>query len=587
MWCSLGAVKTISTVCFTVVCLLCQPCRSNDEIVVTKYGKVKGFPISLPYGNVMAFLGIPYAEPPVGDLRFKKPKSPKSWSNLQDATKYGNSCFQLRDETFPGFPGAEMFKVKNELSEDCLNLNIWAPTPKPNKASVMVWIYGGGFETGTSSLDIYDGKFLAATEQVIVVSMNYRLGPLGFLSFPGNPEAPGNVGLFDQRLALQWVYENIVAFGGNPESITIFGESAGGGSVSYHLLSSGSHTFFTRAIMQSGTANAPWASVNPTEAHHRALELANQLDCPTWNETEIIACLRTKNPQEIFENALSVVPLNNKALIDFMFAPTVDGDFLVAMPDELMKSGFLKRNTQVLTGVNKDEGSVFLVYGRPGFSIEHENFINRRKFKETVQTSFPKATQLAVDSILLYYTDWTIEQDPAYYRDAMKAIAGDYHFVCPLLEFTEKNSEIVNFAYLYFFQHRSSRPAWPQWMGVLHGSEIEYIFGMPLNTTLKYTKEEEILSRTMMRYWGNFAKTGNPNDAGSSETNWPMFTLNEQSYLILDTGTLNTNQKMRINQCKFWGQFYHKDLQIPVLQADLDRLSKWAAEWQMGFNVGK
>ncbi|KAG8450048.1 hypothetical protein GDO86_016655 [Hymenochirus boettgeri] len=537
---SWGSMMTVSVVCVTMVSLLCLPCRGNDEIVVTKYGKVKGFPISLPYGNVMAFLGIPYAEPPVGDLRFKKPKSPKPWSEVKDATIYGNSCFQLLDKTFSGFPESEMWNPKNELSEDCLNLNIWAPTPKPNKASVMVWIYGGGFETGTSSLDIYDGKFLAATEQVIVVSMNYRLGPLGFLSFPGNPEAPGNVGLFDQRLALQWVYENIAAFGGNPER---------------------SQTFFTRAIMQSGTGNAPWASVNSTEARRRALALANLLGCSTRNEIEVIACLRTKNPQDIFVNAYSVVPLSDKALIDLMFPPTVDGDFLVAMPNELMKSEKLKMNTQVLTGVNKDEGSYFLVYGKPGFSIEHENYINRTEFKQIVKTSFPKATQLAVDSILLYYTDWTIEQDPAYYRDAMKAIAGDYYFVCPLLEFTKKNSEIVNNAYLYFFQHRSSRLAWPQWMGVLHGYEIEFVFGMPLNTTLNYTKEEQILSRTMMRYWGNFAKTGDPNDAGSTDK-WPIFSVNEQYYRVLDTGTVMTDRKMRINQCNFWSGYYPKVLQV-------------------------
>ncbi|XP_041420836.1 cholinesterase-like isoform X1 [Xenopus laevis] len=586
----LTSLKTIFTICFTVVCVFVMNCNGDTDIVDTKYGKVKGVQVSVFSGIITAFLGIPYAEPPIGNLRFKKPEPHKPWSDIWNASQYGNSCYQTVDQIFAGFSGAEMWNPNTQLSEDCLYLNIWIPTPKPRNASVMVWIYGGAFETGTSSLDLYDGKFLARTERVIVVSMNYRLGTLGFLAFPGNGEAPGNVGLFDQRLALQWVYENIAAFGGNPKSITIFGESAGGASVSYHMLSPKSHGFFTRAIMQSATANAPWAVITKAEAHSRALTLANLLNCFYRNETEIITCLQTKSPEEIFEKAVSVLP--HKSVIEVNFPPTVDGDFLIEMPEILMQIGQLKKNTQILTGVNRDEGSYFLVYGLPGFSKDHESFINRTQFQESVRLSFPEATELAVDSVLFHYTNWEDEQNPSHNRDAMDDIVGDYNFICPLLEFAKWNSELGNTAYLYYFHHRSSKLTWPGWMGVMHGYEIEFVFGIPMHRRLNYTKAEEALSRTLMRYWANFAKSGNPNGAQPLENRWPVFTLDEQHYLMLGTEDSNTNRKMRAKQCRFWNKFYPKVLQITgnideverQWKAEFHRWNNYMMDWKNQFN---
>ncbi|XP_056419168.1 cholinesterase [Hyla sarda] len=593
MWYKLTQRKHISAICLTVICVFSSTIcgdDDDDDVVVTKSGKVRGIEILVFSKTITAFLGIPYAEPPIGALRFKKPEPVKSWSEVLNATMYGNSCYQYVDQTFPGFSGSEMWNPNTKLSEDCLYINIWIPSPKPRNASVMVWIYGGGFETGTSSLDIYDGKFLARNERVIVVSLNYRVGVLGFLAFPGNSEAPGNAGLFDQRLALQWVHENIAAFGGNPKSITIFGESAGGASVSYHLLSPKSHPYFTRAIMQSGTSNAPWASLSSTEAQNRALTLANVLSCSFRNETEIIACIRSKTPQEVIEKSFSI--LTHGSLIETNFLPTVDGDFLIDLPEHLLQLGQLKKNTQILTGVNKDEGSYFLVYQLPGFSKDHESFINRTQFQESVKLAFPKATELAVDSVIFHYTNWEDEQNPVLNRDAMDDIVGDYNFICPLLEFTKRNSEVGNKAYLYFFNHRSSKLAWPGWMGVVHGYEIEFVFGIPMYRRLNYTKEEEILSRTVLRFWANFAKTGNPNGAQSQENRWPAFTLDEQHYLMLDTEDLKTDRKMRAKQCRFWNKFYPKIQQITgnideverQWKAEFHRWNNYMMDWKNQFN---
>lgn len=256
-----------------------------------------------------AFLGIPYAKPPLDLLRFKRPEPSEVWNGIRDATHYSNSCFQELDTLYPEFPGAKMWNPNTRISEDCLYLNVWTPSINlQNRATplvpVMVWIYGGGFSTGTASLDVYDGRFLSQTQQVVVVSMNYRLGALGFLSVPESKSIKGNAGLFDQRLALSWVSKNIAAFGGDPSSVTLFGESAGGGSVGHHLLSQGSHGLFTRAILQSGSPNALWATVEPAQAWNRSLTLAQLLNCPLSSVDEMEACLKTVEPKKNSQSSI-------------------------------------------------------------------------------------------------------------------------------------------------------------------------------------------------------------------------------------------------------------------------------------------
>lgn len=491
---------------FLLLCMLIRKsCTEEDMIITTKTGKVRGMSLSVLGGTVTAFLGIPYAQPPLGTLRFKKPQPLNKWSDIWNATKYANSCYQNIDQSFPGFSGSEMWNPNTDLSEDCLYLNVWIPAPKPKNATVMIWIYGGGFQTGTSSLHVYDGKFLARVERVIVVSMNYRVGALGFLVLPGNPEAPGNMGLFDQQLALQWVHKNIAAFGGNPKSVTLFGESAGAASVSLHLLSPRSHPLFTRAILQSGSSNAPWAVMSLYEARNRTLTLAKFIGCSRENETEIIKCLQNKDPQEILLNEVFVLPYDT--LLSVKFGPTVDGDFLTDMPDTLLQLGQFKK-TQILVGVNKDEGTAFLVYGVPGFSKDNNSIITRREFQEGLKIFFEGVSEFGKESILFHYADWLDDQRPENYREALDDVVGDYNIICPALEFTKKFSELGNNAFFYYFEHRSSKLPWPEWMGVMHGYEIEFVFGLPLERRVNYTRAEEMLSRFIMKCWANFAKYG-------------------------------------------------------------------------------
>ncbi|XP_056663285.1 cholinesterase isoform X1 [Monodelphis domestica] len=568
------SIPIVFLVSLLILCTLIRKSQTEDDIIVTtKKGKVRGLQLPVLGGTVTVFLGIPYAEPPIGRLRFRKPRPRSKWSDIWDATKYSNSCYQNIDDSFPGFAGSEMWNPNTVLSEDCLYLNVWVPSPKPKNATVMIWIYGGGFQSGTSSLHVYDGKFLARVERVIVVSMNYRVGALGFLALPGNSEAPGNMGLFDQQLALQWVQENIAIFGGNPKSVTLFGESAGSASVNFHILSPKSHPLFTRAILQSGSANAPWAAITPSEARNRTLHLAKSLSCSRGNETELIKCLRNKNPQEILEHENVIL---SSGYLKTNFCPTVDGDFLTDMPDSLIQWGDFKQ-TQILVGVNKDEGTSFLVYGAPGFSKDNDSMISQKEFQEGIKEFFPGVSDLGMESIQFHYTGWSDDQIPENFRDAMDDIIGDYNFKCPALEFAKKFSERGNDVFFYYFEHRSSKNAWPEWMGVMHGYEIEFVFGLPLERRVNYTKAEEILSRSIMRSWSSFAKYGNPNGTQNNATRWPVFGNIEQKYVTLNTESPKTFAKLRAQQCRFWKTFFPKVLEM---SGNIDEAER---EWKAGF----
>ncbi|XP_053455875.1 cholinesterase isoform X1 [Nycticebus coucang] len=573
---SRGTVTSIRFIlwCLLLCVLIGKSQNEGDIIITTRNGKVRGMSLPVLGGVVTAFLGIPYARPPLGPLRFKKPQALTKWSEVWNATKYANSCFQIIDQSFPGFPGSEMWNPNTDLSEDCLYLNVWSPAPKPQNATVMVWIYGGGFQSGTSSLHSYNGKFLARTERVIVVSMNYRVGALGFLALPGNPEAPGNMGLFDQQMALHWVQKNIAAFGGNPKSVTIFGESAGAASVSFHLLSPKSHPLFTRAILQSGSCNAAWAVTPLYEARNRTLTLAKLTGCSRENETEIIKCLRSKDPQEILLNEVSVAP---SAPLSFNFGPVVDGDFLTDTPGSLLQLGQFKK-TQILVGVNKDEGTAFLVYGAPGFSKDNNSIITRKEFQEGLQLFFPRVSEFGKESIFFHYTDWLDDQRPENYREALDDVVGDYNLICPALEFTKKFSESGNNAFFYYFEHRSSKLPWPEWMGVMHGYEIEFVFGLPLERRAHYTNAEDVLSRSIMKRWANFAKYGNPNGMQNNSTRWPVFKSPEYKYLTLNTESSRIFTKLRAQQCRFWTLFFPKVLEMT---GNIDEAEQ---EWKAGFH---
>ncbi|XP_044792198.1 acetylcholinesterase isoform X6 [Bubalus bubalis] len=464
-----------------------------ELLVMVRGGRLRGLRLMAPRGPVSAFLGIPFAEPPVGPRRFLPPEPKRPWPGVLNATAFQSVCYQYVDTLYPGFEGTEMWNPNRELSEDCLYLNVWTPYPRPSSPTpVLVWIYGGGFYSGASSLDVYDGRFLTQAEGTVLVSMNYRVGAFGFLALPGSREAPGNVGLLDQRLALQWVQENVAAFGGDPTSVTLFGESAGAASVGMHLLSPPSRGLFHRAVLQSGAPNGPWATVGVGEARRRATLLARLVGCPPGgaggNDTELVACLRARPAQDLVDHEWRVLP--QESVFRFSFVPVVDGDFLSDTPEALIN-------------------------------------------------------------------------------------AGDFHGLQLAGRLAAQGARV----YAYIFEHRASTLSWPLWMGVPHGYEIEFIFGLPLEPSLNYTIEERTFAQRLMRYWANFARTGDPNDPRDPKApQWPPYTAGAQLYVSLNLRPLEVRRGLRAQACAFWNRF------LPKLLSATDTLDEAERQWKAEFH---
>ncbi len=479
--------------------------QDDDLIVNTLSGPVKGMTVQASTGkSVDAWNSIPYAKPPVGPLRFQHPQPIDPWEETLDVSNLPNSCWQMFDELFGDFLGTSMWNANTELSEDCLYLSVITPRPRPKNAAVIVWIYGGGFVSGSSALEVYDPKILVSEENIIYVTLQYRVASLGFL-YLDSPDVPGNMGMLDQVMALKWIHANIGFFGGNPEKITLFGESAGAASVSMHLLSPLSRNLFSQGIMQSGSATAPWATLDKEDTLIRGLRMAQAVGCPhsRANLTATISCLRQVNASTLVKN--EVAPLE---ILEFSFVPIIDGLFLVESPKRSLNARNFKK-TKILMGSNTEEGYFFIFYYlSPIIRKEEKVYVNREDFKKAVKLLNPFANSITRHAIQFEYTDWANPDDPIRNRDAIDKMVGDYQFTCNVNEFAHRYAEMGNDVYMYYFTHRSSVHLWPSWTGVLHADEINFVFGEPLNPTKGYLPEEIELSRKMMRYWANFARTG-------------------------------------------------------------------------------
>uniref|UniRef100_A0A8D0HG69 Carboxylic ester hydrolase n=1 Tax=Sphenodon punctatus TaxID=8508 RepID=A0A8D0HG69_SPHPU len=511
-------------------------CGANDTIVLTSSGPIHGTHLPAGSGSVTAFLGIPYAQPPVGKLRFKKPLPHEPWSDILEATKFGNSCHQIEVSSYHE---EDQSTIKMPQSEDCLFLNVWVPHPRPHEpVPILVWIHGGGFSFGSGS---NDRGYLAATENIIVASMNYRLGALGFLSLP--PAAPGNAGLWDQNLALRWLKENAAAFGGDPSRLTVSGQSAGGASVGFHLLSPQSQPLFARAVLQSGAATCPWAWHGPEEAKQRGRALGRVLGCAEGNDTAVVSCLRGKDPAMI--SRLQTFIRNPKDLMDAGFVPTTDGDFLLEAPQKLLESGRFPA-VPILTGFTTDEGSVFLD-AAPGFSLDSESIINREQLLEGLRLLVPKAPESTVQAAALLYSQE--KRGPARYRDAMVKASTDYLFLCPVAGVAGWLAETRSAVYAYVFTHRPPFITAPDWIGVPHCAELPYLFAeLP-----SVAEDEWALSHRVIRYWAEFARSGfNPTADGSGEQ-WPLYNSKEQNFFRISTEPPQVQSISPSRHCHFWG----------------------------------
>ena len=445
-------------------------------------------------GKIQIYKGIPYAAPPVGDLRWKEPQPAPAWEGVRKATEFGARCMQgpIYDDM--------VFRDRGP-SEDCLHLNVWTPAPKAGaKLPVMVWIYGGGFQAGATSEPRQDGEHLAH-KGVVVVSMDYRLGIFGFFSHPGlTAESPhhasGNYGLLDQAAALKWVHENIAAFGGDPEKGTIFGESAGSFSVSAQMASPVAKGFVHAAIGESGAFFGKTLSAKPlAESEKRDAIFAEELGMKS------IAQLRAVDADKLLHAVLK-----NKD--EYRFGPNIDGYFIPASAYEIYSQG-KQAHIPLLAGWNHDERDYHGFFGDE--PPTRENYI--AKIRQKLGDSAGEALKLFPAE-----TDEQAKSSAELLSSADFIAYGTWKWIEVHLETGGSPVFHYEFDQPLPLPEGHAPDAEPE---ANHSGEIEYVFGTLDSKKLPWRPEDYKLSEVMGTYWTNFAKTGNPNGAGVPE--WPRY----------------------------------------------------------------
>ncbi|XP_031560539.1 acetylcholinesterase-like [Actinia tenebrosa] len=543
---------------------------ANTVLITTKYGTLRGLKVpfssnSGPIKSINTFLGIPFASPPVGDLRLKPPVDPVSWEpNIYDATHFRNVCMQEPSQLLTEYRKVwRSFDPKRNIAEDCLYLNVFSPDSRASY-SVMVYIHGGGFMLGSS---ILSPGFQLALKGVVVVTIQYRLGPFGFMS-SGDSEAPGNIGLLDQVQALRWVRENIEDFYGNPHEVTLFGLSAGAVSVSLHLLSPVSLSFFHRAACESGVDLAPWAVQNTEKIVNHTRAAAERLGCHQEESQSLLDCLRNVHDPWEFLNA-SLDATKSNGLEKSYFGPIVDGNFLADKPSVLRKKGLFGR-IPLIAGITSDEYSLFLrdeiknLFNISNLSrgIDKNIFISYcQKFAHALQAN-TRYRALLYDALLFEYSSWQAQSNQSFLQYLID-LTSDYYLWAPTNAALVAHSEYAP-AYMFVFNHRSSLGHTPLWAGVPHGSTFSYVLGIAMKNTspkhrLVYDVTDYDVSNAMVTMWTNFAKDSNPTPSKVSGVTWEPFTKANQVYMKLDGKPVAKMAKnYQAPRAAFWNYYYHK-----------------------------
>ncbi len=474
----------------------------SNLIVETRYGKVQGS----EQGSISVWKGIPFAQPPTGQRRFRAPQPPESWADVRDATAFGPMAPQV-PESPVGMIGAGGIVDQRPMSEDCLFLNIWSPSADQEKRPVMVWIHGGAFTLGSASDPWYDGTSFAATHNIVVVTLNYRLGILGFVYLKdlAGEEATytGNCGLLDQIAALQWVRENIAAFGGDPDNVTVMGESAGAMSVGTLLAMPDAHGLFQRAVLQSG------AGSNVT-TRPRATKVAQALLAKLGLETSQLSTLADVP----LETLLKIQPELGREFGGIRaYSPMIDDETLPQHPFAMIAQGSAA-NVAILAGTNRDEWRLFsMMSGGPKVD------------EEQLKQIFGNEAQQA----LAMYTEARADTSPEL---AWIDIMSDMVFRIPAIRLAEGQVRQGAPVWMYRFDWES--PAFGGILGAAHAVEIPFVWNT-LDTELarRFTGDSptrQPLADLMHATWAAFIRNGNP--AISSLPAWPLYDLERHATMI-------------------------------------------------------
>ena len=519
-------VKRLALVFLVLVGIIASSYAQQGPVVSVPGGQVRGQAIK--DGGAM-FRGIPFAEPPLADLRWREPMPMKPWTGVREATKFGGECAQ---NPMWGHP-----KVVNE---DCLYLNVWTPAMPPTSLKpVMVWIHGGGnvAESGREN-----GESLSR-HGVVVVNFNYRLAVFGFFAHPAlTAESPhhasGNYGLMDQLAALKWVQENIKKFGGDPSNVTIFGESAGAMDVNLLMTAPQAKGLFHRVIAESGSVLIDNGAAPLKTAEERGEKLAELAKAPSGDGA--LPALRKMSVEQLLE---AFGKYAGPGGIPPGLGVDVDGWVLPRSPAEVFASG-QQLPAGLIIGINARE------FGGPPKAAD---------VKKMIEATYGK---LAEEALPLYgittAADGKVSQSAhdSLYGDAGAQWMTDITFRCPAIVVAQWNSESKQPTYLYQFNR--GVPGHPE-IGAVHASEVSYVFGTldePNPMRPKYEAADYAISKAMQEYWTNFAKTGDPDGKGVPA--WPKYQADEGRFLEFTDGGPVVSSHLRQKLCEVFAEALEK-----------------------------
>lgn len=561
----------IALVTATALVSLYPGCGGNQAAVVRlDSGRVSG---SFTHG-LSRYLGIPYAAPPVGDLRWRDPQPVKPWDGVRACTKVGPEC-----------PQVEFIHKKDAApqSEDCLYLNVWTPAKKASeKLPVMFWIHGGAYQLGAGGLPLYDGEKLAK-KGVVVVTINYRLGPFGFLAHPqltkeSANSSSGNYGVLDQQAALQWVKRNIAAFGGDPAKVTIFGESAGAMSVLNQLVSPLSAGLFQQAISESTLFVDRGLLMHATrplaEAEGIGEQYAAEIGCA--GASDVLAAMRAKTADELLgipqgksadlRNSIKAITSPGLFIMDPKFVPVVDGWVLPEDPGTMVASGE-QHTVPLLIGSNREEGNLF-VFGAD---------ISESLLKMSIEEYQGK-----IREYFGQYADEVLAMFPVYQQPEIQK---QLSRIFTVFDFTSvarfaARSQAAKGQKVYLYQFSKTPPLTvTSFLGPCHGSELPFVFGTLVKGKIpdgvrdsissllitsverdlkrallyKYDQRDLRLSDEMIGYWTRFAKTGDPNGEGA--TAWPSYDATTDKNIKLGV-PITVKEGLDSQACDLADRFY-------------------------------
>jgi len=509
--------------------------RQASCLVTTPNGMVQG----IDNGVSCSFLGIPFAAPPLGSLRWRPPQAAAPWAPVTLNATAGAVCPQINPAGSTTVQG----------NENCLRVNVWTPDPAPASAPVIVWMHTGAFMAASPNIADSNPRNLVELTGAIVVAANYRIGPLGFMGHQAlTAETPGyhssgNYGLLDQRAALAWVRDNIAAFGGDPDNVTIAGQSAGGHSVSFHLVSPGSAGYFSRAIIQSGYASSRIPTL--AEAETLGTNFAAAVGCT--DPAQVLACMRAKTAAQV----LLAFPNGQQEFAQtprIPWGPVVDGVDIPDQPRTLYEDGAFS-HVPLIIGSTRDEGWIYADRSYPaGLTV--------------AQYEAAVAAEFGADAPAI------LAQYPADHypspKLALSQLAGDVEAMCEARRVARLVERTGTPVYQYSFDREVPAVAGDQ---VIHGIDRNFLFGNNYGPPSNYALNADDLAlfRAIAGYWTRFAATGNPNSDDESVVHWPAFKhptgrgRGSNKYLVLDA-LVREDKRLREPACDFWEPFFFRSI---------------------------